>query len=232
MLIELLLLRFAFLDRTIALEEVIGLLGGSVTGEGGLTGGSGAPNAPAAAPKALPVASGPPRGPDRGQESNGPPAGAVQRPEPAEPVGHGSASRAAQSPAEVAAPLSIAAVRRAWKSVIEEGVHVPAGMGVILRGADLELLNGDAIRVNVPAGSAFADRLADARSQQPLQTAVGGRLGRQVTLTFASGGDTSPDRGDRRITAEGARQERLRRMASEEPLLGAAVREWDLELME
>lgn len=36
----------------------------------------------------------------------------------------------------------------------------------------------------------------------------------------------------RRITAEGARHERLRRLTSEEPLLDAAVQEWDLELIE
>jgi hypothetical protein len=38
--------------------------------------------------------------------------------------------------------------------------------------------------------------------------------------------------GERRITAESARQERLRRLGAEEPLLSAAIREWDLELMD
>jgi hypothetical protein len=37
---------------------------------------------------------------------------------------------------------------------------------------------------------------------------------------------------ERRNTAESARQERLRGLAAEEPLLSAAVREWDLELMD
>lgn len=222
-LIELLLLRFAFLDRTIALEEVIGLLGGDGAREGRTPpiGGSSAPVAPSTVPK---VGG---RGPDAS------PTGAVQPPpETAGRNGHELPARPEQSPPEATAPLSIAAVRRAWKSVIEEGMHVPAGMGVILRGADLELLSGDAIQVNMPAGSVFADRLADARAQQPLRTAIGSRLGREVTLTFTSGSEAGSEHGDRRITAEGARQERLRRMVAEEPLLGAAVREWDLELME
>ncbi len=235
-LIELLLLRFAYLDRTIELEEVIGLLGGGGGGEGGELARRGptVPTGRASSAREQSAEGVPSKVPDRGNALGPSQEVAAQPPpDPTGTDGHGVVSLAEPSPPEEAmVPLSIAAVRRAWKSVIEEGLHVPAGMGLILRGADVELLSGNSIQVSVPAGSVFADRLADASSQRLLQTAIGNRLGREITLRFLAGRKAGPDQGDRRITAEGARQERLRRMAAEEPLLGAAVREWDLELME
>ncbi|MDR0787754.1 MAG: hypothetical protein LBG44_07810, partial [Gemmatimonadota bacterium] len=59
------------------------------------------------------------------------------------------------------------------------------------------------------------------------------RLGRDVTVQIVTV-DTMMEApaGERRITAESARQERLRRLGAEEPLLSAAIREWDLELMD
>jgi hypothetical protein len=105
-------------------------------------------------------------------------------------------------------------------------------MGVALRGADLELDGERQVVVNVPPGSPVLDRIADERSRRGLESALAQRLGRPVELRFRSGGGPTSDPAQRRTTAEGAKQERLRRLAAEEPVLGAAVQEWDLELME
>jgi hypothetical protein len=105
-------------------------------------------------------------------------------------------------------------------------------MALILRGAELALGASNEVLVRVPDGSPLLDRMADEASRRPLRTALSERLGRPVELEFTTDESAQSDRGLRRITAEGARQERLRRLTAEEPLLNAAVQAWDLELME
>ncbi|HEV2148945.1 MAG TPA: hypothetical protein VGR37_16185, partial [Longimicrobiaceae bacterium] len=89
------------------------------------------------------------------------------------------------------------------------------------------------VRVAVPPGSPVLDRLSAPAARRTLEDALGKRVGRRVTLSFsegqASGGDGA---GPGRITAESARRDRLRRLTEEEPLLAAAVQEWDLELVD
>lgn len=61
---------------------------------------------------------------------------------------------------------------------------------------------------------------------------MGRRLGRPVRLEFAAMEGTDREPGSGRITAETARRDRLKRLVDEEPLLAAAVQEWDLELID
>jgi hypothetical protein len=84
----------------------------------------------------------------------------------------------------------------------------------------------------VPPGSPALERLDDERIRRPIVAELSRRLGRRVDLRVVSD-DRSPSRpAERRITAEGAKRERLRRLAAEEPVLEAAVQELDLELLE
>lgn len=142
-------------------------------------------------------------------------------------------ARTAEGSARSGPDVTLAAVRRAWRTVLEEGTNVPGGMGVILRGADLRIAaGGSVVRALLPAGSPVLEPFSDPRRRVPLEQALSARLGSAVTLEFVSDDQTTSRPSERRITAEGARQEQLRRMAAEEPLLDAAVREWDLELLE
>ena len=190
LLLELLLLRFAYLESTVSLEQVIAALGGS--------GGPAAPPAPPPAP-----------GPPPAERM------AVRESRPAPPA---------------SGPLDLAEAKRAWRAAVEAGEGVPPGTTLFLRTAPLSL-SERGLQVQLPAGSPALDRLAAPAARRPLEEAVGRQLGRKITLEFmASGGSEAAE--PPRITAESARRDRLRRLTEDEPLLAAAVREWDLELAE
>jgi len=115
--------------------------------------------------------------------------------------------------------------------VLDERTHVPGGIGMLLRGADLHLAPGRVIEVGLPAGT-LLEPISEPRGRRSLETALAKRLGGSVTVSFVTTKSSAAAPGDRRITAESARQEELRRLLSEEPLLREAVTEWDLELLD
>src|SRR5690606_37839463 len=129
-------------------------------------------------------------------------------------------------------PLELGRVRAAWRSLLEEGEGIPAGTGLILRPARVTVTADDRIQVGVPPGSPVLDRLAKPGARRPLEAAMARRLGRAVRLEFTTIQDADGPATGSRITAETARQDRLRRLVEEEPLLAAAVQEWDLELID
>ena len=61
---------------------------------------------------------------------------------------------------------------------------------------------------------------------------MGRRLGREIELAIVAVETADQPVGGGRITAETARRDRLQRLVEEEPLLAAAVQEWDLELLD
>jgi DNA polymerase III subunit gamma/tau len=219
-LIELLLLRFSHMDRTVVLEEVLRALGGADTpnraplpprpGPGGGAGGGG------------PAVRGEPPAPPR------PPA-PDRRDEPPPPV----PPDLEETRSAPAGPLDLAQVRRAWRAVLEAGVGVPPGCGPLLRAADVALAGEHEVRALVPPGSPLLERMATPAARRPLEDALRERLGRPVGLAFSAGDvPAGAPRGGERITAETARRDRLRRLTEEEPLLASVVQEWDLELLD
>jgi hypothetical protein len=95
------------------------------------------------------------------------------------------------------------------------------------------VLSGPAtIVLQVAPGSPLLDRLGKRGTRKPLEAALARRLGRPVGLELTPSGGVEHSAAGGRITAETARQERLRRLVEEEPLLAAAVQEWDLELID
>jgi DNA polymerase-3 subunit gamma/tau len=273
-LIEVLLLRFAYLESTVTLEDVLAAVAGGPPGEprgNGLGGRSAAPDAPAARlagpPAAPPPTAGfsassipparPPAAPAPAAPSPAPavPAAepvartvevpriappAVADPEP-EPVPPPEEPQSSAEPETVplddapgagddAAPLDPARVRRSWMGMLQEGDGVPPGMSFMLRGARLEVAGGT-VRVEVP--EVAMERLDSPGVRRAMEQALGKRLHRTLRIAFAGGGaPAAADPGTGRITADGARQQRLRRLSEGEPLLQAAVSEWDLELVE
>lgn len=251
-LIELLLLRFAYLERTVTLEEVLAAVGGGNGGApaappGNGSGGRAAAEAPpvrrvpAATPPPAPDV--PPAPPARRAEvpavQERPPAVEAPRavavaPTPPPPV------EAAPVPAPAAAPLPASdgpldpvKLRRAWKSLVEDGEGIPPGMTLFLRPAVVSPGPGGEVRVTVPPASPVLDRLSSPTARKPLEDALGRRLGRAVKLSFAQGQTSGGDgTSTGRITAESARRDRLKRLTEEEPLLAVAVQEWDLELVD
>jgi DNA polymerase III subunit gamma/tau len=249
-LIELLLLKFCYLESTVAIEDVIALLGG---------GGGAAARLPATPPvprppsrsvvrEGVPPAPPAPPGPALPSSSDRPPL------EDSSPGASPGASRAdaerADAPADSArgefqeqsgsatgppagsTVLDPVRVRRAWKAVMEAGTGVPPGLRVLLRTAPVSPGAAGVVRLGLPAESPVRERLSAPGVQRPLEDALAKQLGAPVTLVLdeiAAGEGTGTAT---RITAESARHERLRRLIEEEPLLGEAVQEWDLELTE
>jgi len=140
------------------------------------------------------------------------------------------ATDAAKRPASL--PLDLPDVRAAWRGVLEAGDGVPTGMGLILRPARLSVTGPGAIQVGVPPGSPVLERLSRPVVRRPLEEALAKRLGRPVSLEFVASAEAGAPSGGGRITAEAAREERLKRLVEEEPVLEAAVQEWDLELLD
>ncbi|MET0397190.1 MAG: DNA polymerase III subunit gamma/tau [Longimicrobiaceae bacterium] len=277
-LIELLLLRFAYLERTVTLEEVLAAVAGnggaSAAPPGNASGGRAAAEAPPvrrnpvappstqAAPSAPPPQR--PEAPARPEPRPSPAAVAVLPvPEPvAVPAQEARAAApepetapAAPEPAAAAppppqpepeplppadGPLDPVQLRRAWKSLMEDGEGMPPGVPFLLKSAAVAGGPAGEVRVTVPPASPVLDRLSTPAARKPLEEALGRRLGRRVSLAFTQGqqdaggggGGGGGGTGSGRITAESARRDRLRRLTEEEPLLAVAVQEWDLELVD
>lgn len=105
-------------------------------------------------------------------------------------------------------------------------------MGLMLRPARLRVAGPELIQIGVPPGSPVLERLSRPVTRRPLEEALQRRLGQPVSLEFVVSAEAGAPTEGGRITAEAAREERLRRLVEEEPLLAAAVQEWDLELLD
>ncbi len=280
-LIELLLLRFAYLERTVTIEEVLAAVAGNggapAAPPGNGSGGRAAaeappvrrnPVAPPPAQQAAPSAPPPQRPEAPARPAPQPAPAAVAAPPSSEPDAVPAPRFAATSPTAVPAaapervptaapqpvpaaaqpapepapapppaddgPLDPVKLRRAWKSLVEDGEGIPRGMSLFLKPAQVSPGSGGEVRVVVPPASPVLDRLSSPTARKPLEEALGRRLGRRVSLAFAQGQAAAGSDGTStgRITAESARRDRLRRLTEEEPLLAVAVQEWDLELVD
>jgi DNA polymerase III subunit gamma/tau len=249
-LIELLLLKFCYLESTVAIEDVIALLGG----EGGA---AARPPAPLPVPRppsrsvvregvapALPAPPGPAspsssdapplEDPSPGASHGASPAGAERADAPAESASGEFQEQqySATVPPAGSTVLDPVRVRRAWKAVMEAGTGVPPGLRVLLRTAPVSPGAAGVVRLGLPAESPVRERLSAPGAQRPLEDALAKQLGAPVTLVLDETAEGEVPGTATRITAESARHERLRRLIEEEPLLGEAVQEWDLELTE
>ncbi len=228
-LIELLLLRFSYLDRTVAIEDVLAALGET---------GSRPPSktAPAPEPRASAVRepSAPPPVPSPTQEAplvKPKPKPAATEPAPDRKSEPSSGAEEVKN-AEPASPPDEAAVRRAWRAVLQAGTGVPSGMSVFLRSATLTIKGSDVVSIGLPAGSPALERISNRTASRPLAEALSEQLGQKVAVEVLTiSGSQQPDSAPR-ITAETARRDRLEQLSAEEPLLAAAVKALDLELLD
>jgi DNA polymerase-3 subunit gamma/tau len=203
LLLELLLLRFSYLESTVTLEAVLAALGG------------GSAELPLGAGARVDEASAQPVVRETAVARLAAPVQSVATPAPVP---------------ERSGPPEPGEVKRAWRATVEAGEGVPAGTTLFLRSAPLAVAEG-VLRVQLPAASPALDRLATPAARRPLENALARQLGCPITLEFVADGDAKGAEPSR-ITAESHRQDRLRRLTEEEPLLAAAVREWDLELVD
>ncbi len=213
-MLETLLLRFAYLDRTVRIEELLSGLGGSDTD-------------PATAPPAPPAPSAPPRagqpparpapGPTR--ESGPPPRTDRVRETPASATRKRSTSTDADS---------------ALRALVQHRRGLPHGLGILLSAASIREPEPGRLLLELPRGPGLERLSTDRTAHDALRSALGQELGRPVELELKGLGDgegTGPAAAGR-LTPERVRSEQLARLSRAAPALGRAVEMLDLELLD
>ena len=247
-LLETLLVRFALLDRTVAIEELLREMGpGGAPGAGGTP----APRAPAG-PRPAPLGDAPPPR-ERGGATS--PNGADTRrpPAPEPPADSTPAPVLADAPAPLAsvpedppaapahsppaAPterVSLAGLTKHWDDIASrlraEGRMALAG--AVEHATPVSVSSAGEITLELePAGEVFQQPLAANASDVLL--VIGTLLSGATRITARLANRTPDDApSSRRFTEESVRHERLSMLRKKDPTLDAAVETLDLELME
>jgi DNA polymerase-3 subunit gamma/tau len=217
-LIEMLLLRLSYIDRTVAIEELISALGGAPLSSGsagaGGEGGAGGPGARSRAGASAPTLSQPSRAPADQPAldlAKGPPA----------------APSATEEPANVITPAS--GVAEAWVQWLDAGRRVPKGLSAFLRSAHVVELPDGTLEVTPLPGPA-SERLGQPAVLREIGSALEPHLGRPASVVL---GEPSPGPSNgERLTEEIVREDTLKALFHQEPRLERAVEELDLELMD
>jgi DNA polymerase-3 subunit gamma/tau len=240
-LLEALLLRFTHLDRTIEIEE---LLRAASSGVEFATDGLGAPpvraassggasstarTAPRPATPPEPRSARPPEERPEPSAADPRPEGVVIPPVPSAGAGMGrqGGGISSASPTRRQSPVA------AFQQILQEGTEIPAGLGMFLKAATLVEGEGDVLVLKMPTGPGLERLNTEAAARLQLEKALADRLGRPASLEVrAADAEAGGDQPPRRLTSEQVRNDQLERMSREEPLLGRAVEEWDLEWLD
>ncbi len=202
-MLEALLLRFAHLSNTLELE---GLL-------------SGAPPSPSPLPSPLPS----------------PSQTRAQPPGPRAPETRGPQPESVPAPAPAPAPAD---VESAWKEMVETRTGIPQGMAIFLKVAEISEPQPGQVELRLPAGGPALEKLtADKTARVTIERALASKLQRDVELVIRAEGASAQKEAaapppPRRFTPEQVKNDKLERMAREEPVLKKAVDEWKLELLD
>jgi hypothetical protein len=218
-MLEALLLRFAYLERTIAIEDVIAGMSGGGSGGGSNT-----------------VTSAPAPAPSRRARSPAGPETASARPAPAapEPPARESRPETPQQPASRSEPKAIAgSAEAALRALVRRPGALPQGLGILLATAAVRE-EGDDVILDLPPGPGLERVSGDPVAVRALQDGISAEIGRKirVRITGAPEAPTRPSATPTRLTPERVRSDQLNRLASGDPLLGKAVKDWDLELFD
>ncbi|UCC73055.1 MAG: DNA polymerase III subunit gamma/tau [Gemmatimonadota bacterium] len=201
-LIEVALLKFAMLDRTVELEELMEA-----------------------------VRSEPPSHPNPGRRAASTPARLRERSHEAKRGGAAAAEPPGDGPQGLAAadegPLG--GVRAAWLEMITDAKILRPGQGVVLRAVQITDLTPDGeLRVSAAAGTPAAEVLADRVIRHRIEEELSRRLGRPIRMSEAAQDEPLPPR----VSQETSRRQRLDRLVEGDEGLQQIVDKLDLELME
>jgi len=225
MLVETMLVRFALMDRTVSLEDVLRGLG---PGDGGGTESDGRG---AQRPS-------PPRPPQPAPARTSPPAPHAVAPAPAAsaPVAPAPAASASAThqPAPERPAITVAALRDRWESILAK-LRSDGRMTLV---AALEHATASEVS---PSGEITFELTADfadlevpiMNGARELLSAIGAQLeGATRIVVRVPVAPPVREGATRRLSAEAVKAERLSTLRRRDPSLDAAVRELDLELMD
>jgi DNA polymerase-3 subunit gamma/tau len=209
--VELLLLRWAMMDRTVALAEVLRALGRAPTG-GGDEG-----NAPGGTSVLRDAAPPVPRSP------------ALAHPQP-RPHPDAPPQRVPTGGPPERGPLTLERLRALWPRIVEDARREKPMLGALLPAVEIAAVEGTTLVVRAlePAHAEGLERQRDA-----LAHLVGRYVTEAVRVTLEAAAGAAPSRPrPTRLTQDGARAERLKTLRAQDPGLNAAVDALDLELLE
>ena len=223
-MLEVLLLRFAYLDRTVSFEQLLRAAGGAPAPDttprppGQPSPGGEAPSAPRQAD----------RGAETSARASARSATAAAQPAHSPPL---ASTHPAQAPAPESAPPRFGTATEAFRGLLKERTSIPTGLGIFLKAAHAEEPSPGMVVLRVPAGPGLEQLSGDSPAARTLENAFSRALARPIRLAI------EPEAGSRnaikqRLTPEQVRADRLARLTSEQPLLARAVEAWDLELLD
>ncbi len=225
-LIETLLLRMSYLDRTVELEEIIRALGGAPPPAPASPPGPGSSTRPvrAADPPTAPspAASRPPKG------APPPDPSPTQRPRPGSHPG----------PAPGSAPTRPCPLAEGWRAVVADGRRMGPGLSPILHAATVVEETGEGVLVLRVPGGLGIERLASPKVLPKLEEALALHSGRDsakisiVAEDDGAKGSSTAAPASARIGRETVRATRLEELVRRAPFLERAVSELDLELVD
>src|SRR5213083_586704 len=204
LVVELLLLRWAMMARTVELGQVLEALGMRQPGSGMRDAGSG----PATPPVLRDTSSGAPATP---------PASRIPHPD---------------LPPPARGPLTLDRLRALWPRIVDDARTKSPMLGALLQVTEVAGVDAGAVTIRLPDTNAVhAEGLE--RQRDALAHLVGRYLTKPVRIKLegAGSGERSTPRPGR-LTEEGARAERLKTLRAQDPSLNAAVDALDLELLE
>ena len=224
--LEVLLLRLASLEASIGIDELLGLLE-DPTGD--------IPERVKTARQERREARPPPKS-KRADRPTPTPKPSVNQPGPkaeeAKPGAEEAEPRAELPDDSTPAPADAAGLRAVWLEVIEAAKGKGLGGEAIgLRGASVRQLDDSVVNLQVPPGLAhdLAAFLNDRVRSSGFRTELGGRIGVAPDRLEFVIDDAGPRR---RLTAEGARDQKLEQMMETDPRLREAVQTLDLKIKE
>jgi DNA polymerase III gamma/tau subunit len=223
--LEMLLLRISYVDRTLALEELLAGLGGSSPPEGAPRGSSSGEASTSVTSSGAPSSKEAPVGEAPVGEA---PVGTAPS-----VVASSAEAWSPETPSETpeeqsSGPLS---AEEAWSLLVDQGTAVPSGMRPFLKAATVSHSESEGVVfIELPAGPGL-ERLEDPSARRSLRTALGGLMNTEpeiVVRASAAGGPARPER----ISPEAVRADRMKGLIKREPRLQHAVDELDLELLD
>ncbi|MGB0544578.1 MAG: DNA polymerase III subunit gamma/tau [Longimicrobiales bacterium] len=226
--IEMLLLRMSFLDRTVALEELIGALGGAPPSNGG----AGSAGSSGGAGTSGPPASGsvPGNATSSAFDPGSTTAASASPEEPVEPKASEALEAVArEEPTNPEPVVPTEDIREAWRRWLDSGRGMPPGLSPFLHSAAVSEDDTGALVITPLPGPAV-DRLGQATVIEAIREGMTPFLGRRPVLRVdAPNSDRArPDR----VSREEVHADTLKALYRQEPRLERAVEELDLELLE
>ena len=209
LLMEMLLLRLSYLDRTVELEALLRGLGGED------------PEAPPVPTSKVESVRGSRQGIPQGRESG--PGKVPGSEEPSDP------SPEEAGPGDSGAQRETLTLPQAWTRMLEDPKNLPKGVLPFLRAADIGFPEEGGITLFLPSGPGL-ERLEDPKSVRALKKALQRHVGHEPPIEIRE--MASEEGPPVRVTEETVRNGRLRELVEKEPTLGGAVKELDLELLD